>query len=127
MTGALESFLDLEEKSRKNYRNFSLDTSNYSNSAHCSFLCVCFSSSSLVVICLNHHGRIINARNKMQFLVTTSFKVRNCGQLWLVGGSQENVSTSKEFIAELEAYVFNLETVVKMIQYLVKSLVNFIL
>lgn len=64
----------------------------------------------------------------MQFLITTSVsKNRNCDQLWLVGDSQENVSTSKEFIAGLEAYVFNLETVVKMIQYLVKSLVNFIL
>lgn len=29
--------------------------------------------------------------------------------------SQENVLTSKEFTAELEAYIFNLETVVKII------------
>lgn len=100
-TGVLESFLDPEEKSTKNYRN-SLDTSNYSNSAHCSFFCVCFSASSLVLACLNHHGRIINACNKMQFLISTSvLKDRNCGQLRLVGDSQENVSTSKEFIADL--------------------------
>lgn len=37
----------------------------------------------------------------MQFLTSTSvLKDRNCGQLRLVDDSQENVSTSKEFIAD---------------------------